>query len=434
MKNRTATARSTSRRAFMKTAAAAGAGLLILPTGARVGAAAPSNKLNVALIGAYGRALAHYDPIASENVVALCDVNEDHIAIAAERFPNAKHYVDWRQCLEQKDLDAIICCTTDHTHAFVATWAMNRGLHVYCEKPLANSVAEARLVRETYLKNKDKIATQCGMQRHAHENFNRVSELIRDGAIGELEEVHAWGNRQIPKPGYLPAQGEPPRNLHYDLWLGPAPRRPFNPNRFHYNWRWFWDYAGGKCADWGIHLMDMIHWGMGVDAPMAASSEGSRRALDDNCETPDTQMVLFEYPGFICTWEHREANAYPVDGYGHGMAFYGTKGTLLMDRSGWKVLSEGQSIPEPPSGSGSDGQMYVDHAAHFLECIRTRQTPRSDIEIAHRTTSALHLGNIAYRVKRRVVWDRERETIVGDDEACELLGREYRKPWELPRV
>ena len=117
----------------MKTAAAAGAGLLILPTGARVGAAAPSNKLNVALIGAYGRALAHYDPIASENVVALCDVNEDHIAIAAERFPNAKHYVDWRQCLEQKDLDAIICCTTDHTHAFVATWAMNRGLHVYCE-------------------------------------------------------------------------------------------------------------------------------------------------------------------------------------------------------------------------------------------------------------------------------------------------------------
>lgn len=167
-----------------------------------------TNKLNVALIGTWGRAMAHFGAIESENVVALCDVNEEHLALAAKKFPKAKHYVDWRKCLDQKNLDAIICCSLDHTHAFVANWAMNRGLHVYCEKPLANSVEEARVVRATHRKNRDKLATQCGTQRHAKENFNRVRELVRDGAIGELSHVYVWGNRQLRKPGYLPAQGQ----------------------------------------------------------------------------------------------------------------------------------------------------------------------------------------------------------------------------------
>ena len=159
------------RRDFLK-AGAVGAGLLILPSGARAGANAPSNKLNIALIGADGRGRAHYDALSSENVVALCDVDEEHLAFAANEFPSAKHYVDWRKCLEQKDLDAVVCCTTDHTHAFVANWAMNRGLHVYCEKPLANSVEEARVVRATYLKKKDKLATQV---RHAAPRRTRTS-------------------------------------------------------------------------------------------------------------------------------------------------------------------------------------------------------------------------------------------------------------------
>ena len=167
------------RRQFLTSAAVAGAGLVILPSGTLRGANTPSNKLNVALIGAWGRAKAHYSAIKDENVVALCDVNEDHLALAAKEFPQAKNYVDWRKCLEQKDLDAVLCCTTDHTHAFIANWAMNRDLHVYCEKPLANAVEEARVVRANYLKNKDKLATQVGTQRHAKPNFNRVRELVR---------------------------------------------------------------------------------------------------------------------------------------------------------------------------------------------------------------------------------------------------------------
>ena len=184
------------RRHFLKSSLSPALPGLILPRTRLFGADAPSNKLNVALLGTWGRGEAHFDGLAKENVVALCDVNEKHLAFGAPNFPKAKHYVDWRKCLDQKDIDAVVCCTADHTHAFVANWAMNRGKHIYCEKPLANCVEEARVVRANYLKNKTKLATQVGTQRHAFENFNRVRELVRDGAIGELQEVSAWGDRQ----------------------------------------------------------------------------------------------------------------------------------------------------------------------------------------------------------------------------------------------
>jgi len=167
------------RREFLKSAAAAGAGLLVLRSGA-LGADAPSNKLNVAMIGTWGRASAHFGAISSENVLALCDVDEKHLEFGAKKFPKAKTYVDWRNALDHKGLDAVVCCTTDHTHAFIANWALNRDLHCYCEKPLGNTVEECRVVRANYLKKKDKLATQVGMQRHAIENFNRVRELVLD--------------------------------------------------------------------------------------------------------------------------------------------------------------------------------------------------------------------------------------------------------------
>jgi len=255
---------SVSRRRFLTTAATGAAGLVILPSGVLSGQDAPSNKLNVALIGTWGRGEAHFDALAKENVIALCDVDETHLAFAAKRFPKAQHYVDWRKCLDHKGLDAVVCCTADHTHAFVTMWAMNRGLHVFCEKPLGNSVEEVRLVRATYLKHKHKLATQCGTQRHAFENFNRVRELVRDGAIGELSHVYCWGNRQLRRPGYPPAQGEPPKTLHYDLWIGPAPFHPYNPDYFSgqsglncLQWNMYWDFGAGQLTDMGSHTMDL---------------------------------------------------------------------------------------------------------------------------------------------------------------------------------
>ena len=207
------------RRTFLASTIATGTGLTILPSGTL---AAANDKLNIALIGAHGRGKQHYHDLKTQNVVALCDINANNMALAVKEFPNAKTYVDWRKCLEQKDLDAVVICTMDHTHAFVAIWAMNRGLHVCSEKPVGECVYEARAVRDVYLKNKHKLATQHGTQRHASPNFDRVAEMIKGGAIGDLKDVHTWGNRTHDKTAYPAGQGEPPAHIDYDLWTGPV--------------------------------------------------------------------------------------------------------------------------------------------------------------------------------------------------------------------
>ena len=261
-----------ARRHFIG-ATAASAGLMVLRSGL-LGAEAPSKKLNIALIGVGGRGRAHMGAASKENVVALCDVNERTLANAAKRFPKAQKYVDWRKCLDQKGLDAIICATTDHTHAFITNWALNRDLHVYCEKPLGITVEETRVVRASYLKRKNKLATQLGTQRHAIPNFNRVRELVLDGAIGELKAAWAWGNRQIRRSGYLPPAGDPPPYLHWDLWLGPSPEHPYNPGymRGCLSWNMYWDFGTGQVGDMGSHTMDLA-WNA-IDADLPTCAEG----------------------------------------------------------------------------------------------------------------------------------------------------------------
>jgi len=372
--------------------------------------------------------------------VALCDPDENRVKDFANKVAERqKHrpdtYGDFRRVLDRKDVDAVWISTPDHWHALITIHACLAGKDVFVEKPISHNILEGRaMVKAARTYNRIVMA---GTQQRSGPHLKAGCEYVRNGHLGKVGLCKAW---VVGHPGNLgrPADEPPPPGVDYDLWLGPAPKRPFNRNRFHYQWRWFWDYAGGKCADWGIHLLDMVHWGMGVDAPLAVSSSGGRIMLDDNCETPDTQIAVFEYPGFLCTWEHREGNVRPWDNLRHGIEFYGTKGTLLMERNGWAVFSEKTGdkdvIPDAPKMRGDDAQMYVDHAAHWLDCLATRQTPRSDIEIAHRTTTVCHLANIAYKLKRRIVWDRQKEQIVGDREANALLGREYRKPWELPAV
>ena len=218
----------TPRRDFLSKSLTAAGGLLILPSGTLFGNS-PNNRLNIALIGAWGRASQHYAALASENIAVVCDVNKNNLAKALKEFPKATPYEDWRKALEHPGLDAVLCCTTDHTHAFVANWAMNRDLHVYVEKPIAITAYEARILRETYLKKKGKLATQVGTQRHAMPNFNRVREMIHDGAIGNLKEVQTWGIHARRANSYFPAAGSVPSELNWDLWLGPSPEHPYNP-------------------------------------------------------------------------------------------------------------------------------------------------------------------------------------------------------------
>ena len=438
------------RREFLKTTtAAAAAGLLLLPSGARAGKNAPGNKLNVALIGVWGRGLAHYDSLADENVVALCDVNEKRLPDALKSFPKAKTYVDWRKCLEQKDLDAVVICTADHTHAFIANWALNRDLHVYCEKPLAISVEEARVVRANWLKKKDKLATQVGMQRHAIGNFNRTRELIRDGAIGEISAAYAWGNRQIRRAGYLPAEGQPPEGLHYDLWLGPSPSTPTipatspaaRPNCL--SWNMYWDFGAGQIGDMGSHTMDLL-WNC-VDATLPTSAEAKGEKFNPNV-TPVTCESHFEHPAndwrgpIRISWYQGGAMPASPKHYidlrqiDHGAMFKGSKGFLIADFDSRILL---------PYSDSADLTYYKPRTAdkllpplgHFqkqwIEACKHGGKTACDFEYSGNMIEQLLLGLVAYRVGKKIHYDAAAGRVTDSPEANDLLRRKYRKGWTL---
>lgn len=439
------------RRTFLKGTVATGAGFMILRSGLLKAGNSPNEKLNVALIGAWGRARAHYDAISSENVVALCDVDENHLAIAAERFPKARHYVDWRKCLEQKDLDAVICCTTDHTHAFIANWAMNRGLHVFCEKPLANSVEEARVVRATYLKNRHKLATQVGTQRHAKENFNRVRELVRDGAIGELTDVYAWSSQQIRRPGYLPPKGTPPKTLHYDLWLGPSSFHPYNPGYFGggkpgtncLNWNMYWDFGSGQIGDMGSHTMDLA-WNA-IDAGLPISAEGEGEEFNPEV-TPVELHTSFDYPandwrGAIRVhWYQGGAMPRSPKPYidlkriGHGAMFKGTKGFLVADFGSRVLLPYGKQADMTYYKPRSRDEV-IPPLGHFQKewtnaCKGNLKTS-CDFDYGGTLIEQMLLGLVAYRVGKKIEYDGANGRVTNSAEANNLLRRQYRPGWTL---
>jgi predicted dehydrogenase len=435
----------------MQTAAATGAGLLILPSGARAGKNAPSNKLNIALIGVWGRGEAHYGSLAEENVVALCDVRESRFPKALERFPKAKTYVDWRKCLEQKDLDAVVICTADHHHAFVSNWALNRDLHVYCEKPLALSVEEARVVRAKWLTKKAKLATQVGMQRHAIPNFNRVRELIRDGVIGEMSAAYAWGNRKIPRPGYLPAEGQPPEGFHFDLWLGPSPEHPYNPGYFSggsgmncLSWNMYWDFGAGQIGDMGSHTMDLL-WNA-VDATLPTSAEAKGEKFNPDV-TPVKCELHFEHPAndwrgaLRVSWYQGGAMPLSPKAYidlekiGHGAMFKGTKGFVIADFDSRIVL---------PYGETADLTYYKPRAAdkvlppigHFQKqwfdaCKNPSLKTACDFEYSGNMIEQLLLGLVAYRVGKKIEYDGATGRVTNCPEANALLSRKYRAGWTL---
>ncbi len=437
------------RRQFIQSLAVAGTGLL-LPRTPIFGADAPGNKLNIALLGTWGRGEAHFSAISSENVVALCDVNEDHLAFGAKKFPGAKTYVDWRKCLEQKDVQAVVCCTADHTHAFVANWAMNRGLHVYCEKPLANTVEEARVVRANYLKNKTKLATQCGTQRHAIENFNRVRELIRDGAIGELQEVSAWGNRQLPKPGYLPAAGEPPANFHYDLWLGPSPFHPYNPDYFSgksgmncLQWNMYWDFGSGQVGDMGSHTMDLA-WNA-IDAKLPTSAEGKGDPFNPDV-TPVALTTHFEHPandwrpGIRVSWyQGGDMPASPapfvdLKKIGHGVMFDGTKGTLVADFNTRMLLparDKADMTYYKPRSADKLIPPLGDFQKEWINACKGSLKTSCDFDYSSHLIEQMLLGLVAYRVGKKISYDGAAGRVTDNAEANELLRRTYRAGWTL---
>jgi predicted dehydrogenase len=438
------------RRDFLKGVAATGAGLVILPSGVLSGQNAPSNKLNIALIGAYGRALAHYRGLKNENVVALCDVDENHLALAAKEFPNAKHYVDWRKCLEQKDLDAVVCCTPDHSHAFIGVWAMNRGLHLYMEKPMGISVEEVRLVRETYLKNKNKLATQHGTQRHQKPNFDRVRELIHDGAIGELKAVHAWGDRQLRRSGYPAGKGTPPKTLNYDLWVGPSPYHPYSPEYFSgepgmncLQWNMYWDFGTGQVGDMGSHTMDLA-WNV-IEAGIPLSAEATGEEFNPEV-TPVELKAVFKHPAnnwrpaIDVIWY--QGGAMPsspreyvdLNKIGHGVLFKGSEGFLISSFDERLIIPFGDEADMTyykRRGKDEVIEPMGDFQQEWIDACKGDLKTSCDLEYGGNMMEQLLLGLVSYRVGKKIEYDAVKGRVTNSAEANALLSRKYRPGWVL---
>lgn len=439
-----------NRRQFLKSATASGAGLLILPSGTLFGQNRPSNKLNIALIGVWGRGLAHYNTLKKENVVALCDVNELRFAEALQAFPGAKTYTDWRKLLNQeKGIDAVVCCTPDHHHAHIAIWAMNRDKHVYMEKPIALTVEEARLVRAKYLAKKNKLATQAGTQRHAHPNFQRLAEMIRDGAIGDLQGAFAWGNRQLPKPAYLPAQGSPPDTFHYDIWLGPSPEHPYNPDYFSgragancLQWNMYWDFGTGQVGDMGNHTMDLVWAAVDAKRPTAVEATGDPFNPD---VTPVRLISHFDHPANSWRPEIRvswfQGKAFPnmpakwidPDKLGHGALFKGTKGNIVADFTTRTLIPTANAdlTYYKPRSADKLTPPVGDFQEQWINACKGDPTKTScNFDYNGLMTEQMALGLVAYRAGKKLKYDGEKG-LTNDAAANKLLSRPYRLGWPL---
>ena len=404
-----------------------------------------NDRVVVGLIGAgrqgqgdLGNAVKQPDTV----VGAVCDVYAPNLAKGLEVAPGAKSYGDFRRVLENKDIDAVIIATPDHWHPVQTILACEAGKDVYVEKPISVTVTEGRAMVDA-ARRYNRIV-QTGTQQRSGKHFQHAAEFVKSGRIGKVTQVRTWNfGNESPMGIGNPPDSAPPKDLDWDMWLGPAPKRPFNANRFGVfpdrwsSFRWFWDYAGGMMTDWGVHWLDIVQLVMGVDAPRFVSASGGKFVLEDNRETPDTILATFQYPTFICTYENRVTNAASLGGKSNGMTFHGTEGTLFVDRQGLEIIPETRKSGEMTVDRtqafkvDNSNQHHLDHMKDFIECVRSRKTPIADIETGHRSTTTALLGNIAYRTGNRIEWDGARERIVGDAKASAYLSRDYSRPWKL---
>ena len=396
-----------------------------------------NDRIHLGLIGCGGRGqdvMRHFLELGV-TVTAVCDPDERHMEEARQLAGgHADKIRDFRKLLERKEIDAVIVATPDHWHALPTILACEAGKDVYVEKPLAYSVSEGRAMVKA-AQGTDRIV-QIGTQQRSGEHYHRAVEMIQKGDLGKISRARIWNvwNNTLGEGGGRwgsigsPPDSDPPDGVDYDLWLGPAPKRPFNPNRFHWNYVYFWDYAGGMMTGWGVHHVDVVHWALGQDAPLMVSAGGGKFVLKDARETPDTLDALIEYPGFTLQASFYHTNARPIEGRDYGIAFYGTQATMLLTREGFEVWPEGDHTqPIRSEGSALDGPFQ----RQFLECMRSRRKPFADVETGHRSTIPVLLANIAYKTKRKLKWDSDNERFIGDEEANQYLQREYRKPWHL---
>ncbi len=397
--------------------------------------AAPSERMNVAVMGirGRGRSLAlDFASMKDVRVTYLCDVDERLLAplgksVSDKQKSTAKLQSDVRKVLDDKSVDALVVATPDHWHALATVWACQAGKHVYVEKPASQTLREGRKMIEA--SRKYKRVVQVGTQSRSAPHYHDVIEYVRSDKLGHVHMAKAWNSQLRSNIGHA-NDGPVPPGVDYNLWLGPAAERPFNPNRFHSTWHWNWDYGTGDLGNDGIHDLDIARWGLGVTSPSTATCAGAKWAHDDDQQVPDTQIATFTFPESkaILVYEQRLWSPYVQEGYENGVAFYGTKGYILVGRSGWRLIGPGNKEMPTTSKPFSDEP----HRRNFLDCVKSGARPNADIEEGHHSAVLAHLGNISYRVGRSLTYDGKTETIVSDTEAQALCQRDYRKPFEIP--
>jgi predicted dehydrogenase len=436
-----------NRRDFIKRATVTTAGVSLAMSGLRTRHVLGSNdRIRLGVIGSGKQGVSNMKDFLRHGVevAAICDVYQPNLQKGLEAAGGkAKTYTDFRALLDDKEIDVVMIATPDHWHALPCVMACQAGKDVYVEKPTAVAVEESKKMVEAARKYKRVV--QSGTWQRSGIHFQKAVQVIQEGLIGKVSFVRTWNYANIYPEGIgNPPDSDPPPGLDWDMWLGPAPKVPYNVNRFGIlgdrwaTFRYFYDYANGWLGDWCVHILDIVHWAMKVDGPNVITASGSKYFLQDNSDTPDTLQVTFEYPNFVCTYENRLLNANSMYGKGYGTEFHGTDGTLFVDRSGFQVYPETRKFNDktvdraPTMQMESVNDALFDHVGNLLECMRTRQLPASDIEICHRTSSATFLGNVALRAKERIVWDVANQKLVGGSAAAQrLLSREYRAPWKL---
>ena len=440
----------THRRTFIKTTAAAAAGIgmssplsaSVFSPGKVLGA---NDRIQVALIGARSMGWGDLmDILKQDNVEChtLCDVDsqvlEEKVAhFANQDGPKPNITKDYRLVLENKDIDAVIIGTPDHWHCLPTVEACEAGKHVYVEKPLANSVGEINVMLDAARKNKSLV--QVGQQQRSGAHWKTAIEFVKSGKLGTIRQVKFWGNFNYGAGNMPVPDSDPPKGVDYDRWLGPAPKRPFNKNRFHGSWRMFRDYGGGLLSDWGVHLIDMGLWAMDVKkAPISVQALGGNFANQDRAlEMPDTLSVLWEMEEYNMLWEHNGGIERGPYDQGYGVKFIGSNGTLVADRAKWRVFPEGRGKEirmEPMEAQPSDHMSHLNHCENFIRAIRYGDSLNAEIEYGHRSALYAHLGNIAYWARDRVVYEEKKRQITSSEKANDLLTPAYRAPWKFPKV
>lgn len=431
------------RRAFLQAAAAAGFSV----TAARGAVRSLNDRISVCVMGVRGRGgglLSTFASLPDVDVTYVCDIDErvlqsraENVADKTGRRPQA--IKDYRKALDDKTVDALVMGTPDHWHALPTIHACQAEKDVYVEKPDGHNILEGQTM--VAAARKYRRVVQLGTQGRSGEMQRAAMEYIAAGHIGKVRFAKAWESSRQGNIGH-PPDSDPPPGVDYDMWLGPAPKRPFNIRRFHGSWRWFFDYGTGDLGNDGVHLLDFARWGLETavaaegkelpSIPRTVSAHGGKYYFDDAQEWPDTLMVTYDYSGYVLTYELRIWTPYHMHGEAEGAAIYGDKGYVTLGHHRWKAFdSKGKEL------SGQSGDMNnIGHAQNFIDCMRTRERPVADLEtVGHPSSLLCHLGNAAWRAGRSLQFDTERYAFVGDEDANQFLTRpEYRKPWVLPAI